>query len=98
MCAFVKHGYSHVSIPLPLEFSHLEVLCFDMLCNAFKHRFICVYRPPDYDLIRTVDRGAGTVGHGGAHAPPPQFKFWRGTVGHKNENQRHKNQYYKTII
>ena len=44
-CAFVKQTYSYKCISLPQEFSHLEVLCFDMLCNDFKHRFIYVYRP-----------------------------------------------------
>ena len=55
VCAFIKHGYSYICISLPQKFSHLEVLCFDLLCNDFKHRFICVYRPPNYDLQQTKD-------------------------------------------
>ena len=33
----------------------MEVLCIDILCNNYKHRFICVYRPPSYDAKQTSD-------------------------------------------
>ena len=52
VCAFVKHVYSCIRVSLPQEFSHLEALCFNMLCNEFKNRFICAYRPPNYDLLQ----------------------------------------------
>ena len=55
VCAFIKYGYSYICISLPQEFLHLEVLCFDLLCIDFKHRFICVYIPPNYDLLQTRD-------------------------------------------
>ena len=54
MCIYIKKLiYFHVQ--LPQQYLHLEVLCIDILCNNYKHRFICVYRPPSYDAKLTCD-------------------------------------------
>lgn len=55
ICAFIKKAHNYVHIPLPQEFSHLEMLCTDIICNNFKHRYISVYRPPIYDLHQTCE-------------------------------------------
>jgi hypothetical protein len=50
ICLFIKKNYHFIIVPVPIEFSDLEILCVDVLCNNFRHRFICVYRPPVHNV------------------------------------------------
>ena len=50
ICVFVKKGHSYTVVNLPKEFAHLELVCIDIICQYMKHRFICVYRPPSYEM------------------------------------------------
>ena len=53
--AFLSKKLIYFHVQLPQQYLHLEVLCIDILCNNYKHRFIRFYRPPSYDAKLTCD-------------------------------------------
>ena len=53
--AFIDNQLIFVPIVLPQDFTQLEVICVDVICARYKHRFIAVYRHPHYDLQCTVN-------------------------------------------
>ena len=53
--AFIKKKLIYFHVQLPQQYLHSEVLCIDILCNNYKHRFICVNRPHSYDAKLTCD-------------------------------------------
>ena len=53
VCAFISKKLIYFHVQLPQQY--LEVLCTDILFNNYKHRFICVYRPPSYYAKLTCD-------------------------------------------
>ena len=55
LCVFISKGLIYFHVQLPQQYLHLELLCIDILCNYYKHRLICVYRPPSYDAKQTCD-------------------------------------------
>ena len=55
VCAFIDKQLNFVPIALPQDFAQLEVICVDVICSRYKHRFIVVYRPPHYDLQYTIN-------------------------------------------
>ena len=46
VCALVSNELSVCTVQIPLHFSHLEMLCFDLLDDNSKYRFIVCYRSP----------------------------------------------------
>ena len=50
MCAFIKSKFDYSVVNLPSEFVSLEVICLDIISSATKHRYICAYRPPAYNI------------------------------------------------
>ena len=55
VCAFISTKLIYFHVQLPQQYLHLEVLNIDILCNNYKHHFICVYRPPSYNAKLTSD-------------------------------------------
>ena len=49
VCALV-HRSLHVEIHVADSYRELELLCFDLSYGSKKLRFLCVYRPPHYDI------------------------------------------------
>ena len=47
VCAFIRNVFSFTQVNIPPEFDLHEILCFDVLIDNLKLRFIYVYRPPN---------------------------------------------------
>ena len=55
VCVFIDNQPNFVPIALPQNFTLLEVFCVDIIRARYKHIFIAVYRPQQYDLQCTVN-------------------------------------------
>ena len=53
VCIFVNTHINCVRIFLPREYAQLELLCFDIIQDQWRHRFVIVYRPPRYTVQQT---------------------------------------------
>jgi hypothetical protein len=53
VCVFVDCKLDYSIVDLPAKYVSLELICLDILQGTTKHRYICVYRPPSYDVAST---------------------------------------------
>jgi hypothetical protein len=51
VCIFVRNRFNFSRVSFPAAYEHLEVICIDTISQDYKQRFICVYRPPNYDVV-----------------------------------------------
>ena len=55
VCAFVSDNLNFTAVDLPARFLNLKILCIDLILNNVKQHFICVFRPPGYDLNKICE-------------------------------------------
>ena len=53
VCVFIDCKLDYTVVGLPDEFKSLEIICVDVISVASKHRYICAYRPPSYNMEST---------------------------------------------
>lgn len=53
VCVFIDNSLIYFVVSLLDEFASLEVVCIDVLQGNDRHRYICIYRPPSYDIVQT---------------------------------------------
>jgi hypothetical protein len=51
VCAFLKNSLHTEQLDISSLPANVELLCFDLICNSYKHRLFAVYRPTNSSCV-----------------------------------------------